>query len=102
MTDRILITKQDNSKTYDKALLMIPTLEETFSLDLSEDCFANNTLPLYFFINVYGKGNGNLDYEYNFETEFGPAKIVIEDVETENEVIIYDEVVSQLIGEESC
>tara|TARA_E500000331_G_scaffold206492_1_gene198054 strand:- start:832 stop:1101 length:270 start_codon:yes stop_codon:yes gene_type:complete len=72
----------------EKAIELIPELEEYFTIDMSMVSFEKKDLPAYFNI----KNINNKDVIYNFETNFGGAEIVLKNVFTDSESITWNNV----------
>ena len=72
----------------ERAIGLIPELEEYFNIDMSIVSFEKKDLPAYFNI----KNVNNKDAIYTFETNFGSAEIVLKDIFTENESISWNNV----------
>jgi hypothetical protein len=66
-----------NSNLFNKAIELIPQLEQRFCVDMSLESFVKKDLPNYFFIKNAEKTN---KVTYNFETEFGTAQLTVDDV----------------------
>ena len=90
-----ILPRNKNSKEYDKAIVKIPEIESTFNIKMSEESFIKDDLSNYFYINIYHH-EGELYYEYNFETKLGAAQISVQSPNTESEVFHYCEVVEKV------
>jgi hypothetical protein len=83
----------------EKAIKLIPDLENMLGIDMSIDSFIKNDLPYYF--NVVSKKNDNcIDLTYNFETNYGSGQITVESFGKDSEEIIWNEIVQTHIDNE--
>lgn len=79
-------------QTREKAIQLIPELENMFNIDMSIDSFIKNDLPYYFNI-IDKESDGDLDLIFNFETGFGSGQITVENFGTSFEEITWNDVV---------
>lgn len=76
----------------EKAISLIPELENMLGIDMSIDSFMKNDLPYYF--NITSNNNDKcINFTYNFETNFGSGQITVESFGEESEVIIWNDIV---------
>ena len=98
-----LLNKDNNNfKFYhDKAVVMIPELEDHIGIDMSCVSFEKQDLPCYFYVNVY-EDRDNLSnrsrrtFQYNFETELGAGQVVVSDAGSSLEKIWVNDVVNRV------
>ena len=72
----------------EKALIIIPELEERFEIDMSIESFEKNDLPKYYFIDVLKEDK----VKYTFETNYGSAEIVVDNFLTSQEEFTWNNV----------
>ena len=76
----------------EKAINLIPELENMLDIDMSIDSFIKNDLPYYFNV-IANKNEECIDLTYNFETNFGSGQITVESFGEEAEEIIWNDIV---------
>lgn len=77
----------------EKALNLIPELEETFKLDMSIESFIKNDIPNYFNVSSKNNSDGMTDIIYNFEIDEGSGQIIVESFGTRFESVRWNNVV---------
>lgn len=83
----------------EKAIKLIPELENMLGIDMSIDSFMKNDLPYYF--NITANKNAEcIDVTYNFETSFGSGQITVESFGEVAEEIIWNDIVQIHIDNE--
>ena len=102
----ILLDKVTNRYYYDKAIVLIPEIENQIGIDMSHESFVKGDLPLYFYINIYESTNDlskekSRTFQYNFETEFGGGQIVISEVGSPGEKTWVNDTVNRVVENEN-
>tara|TARA_B100000902_G_C27099291_1_gene807965 strand:+ start:576 stop:863 length:288 start_codon:yes stop_codon:yes gene_type:complete len=83
----------------EKAIKLIPELENMLGIDMSIDSFIKNDLPYYFNV-IANKNEDCIDLTYNFETNYGSGQITVESFGEEAEEIIWNNIVQVYIDNE--
>ena len=95
----MLVSKEKNSRIYDRALTLVPEIEDSFGFDMCVEAMIKGNLPEYFNVhvhhNVYPEGLDTYDFVYMIEsaTDEGtiPCKVTVRDVGTPQEKVVLSE-----------